>query len=72
MCIVEKHRRVCLESLRYDWNQPDTGLSQTKCYPLNKTGEIESKTFPPESPSDYSDRGEQSFKSRFHQRSELP
>ena len=53
--IVEKHRHVCLESLEYDRNQPDVGLSQ-----------IESEAFPPGLPSDYLDKGGQSSKSTFH------
>ena len=67
MRIVAKHRRVRLESLIYDRNRPDAGLSKTKCYPLGKTCEIESKAFPPRSPSNYLDRGGQSSESRFHQ-----
>ena len=66
-----KHRRVHMESLRYDGNRPDAGLSQTECYPLGKTCEIESKAFPPGSPLDYSDRGRQSSESRFHQRGKV-
>ena len=52
-------------------NRLDAGLSQTECYPLGKTCEIESKAFPSGSPSDYSNRGRQSSKSRFHERGKV-
>ena len=71
MRIVRKHIRVFLESLGYDRNRLDASLSQTECYPLDKTCEIESKAFPSGSPSDYSNRGRQSSKSRFHQRGKV-
>ena len=60
---VAKHIHVRLESLRYDRNRPDAGLSQTKCYPLGKTYETESEAFPPILPSNYSDKGAQSSES---------
>ena len=71
MRIVEKHRRVHLESLRYDMNRPNASLSQTKSYPLDKTCETESEAFPPGSPLDYLDKGGQSSESRFHQRGKV-
>ena len=64
--IVGKHRRVLLESLRYDQNRPNIGLSQIECYLLGKTCETESKAFPSGSPLDYLNRGSQSSESRFH------
>ena len=64
MRIVKKHRGVRLESLIYDQNRPDAGLSQAEYYPRGQTSKTK-VSFPPESPSDYSDRGEQSSKSRF-------
>ena len=57
---------VCLESLKYDRNRPNVGLSQIECYPLGKTCETESKAFPLGSPLDYSDISGQSSESRFH------
>ena len=66
MCIVKKHRRVHLESLGYDQNQLNVGLSQAKYYPLDQTSKTESDASPPESPSDYSDKGGQSSKSMFY------
>ena len=66
MCIVKKHRRARLESLGYDNNQLDVGLSQAEYYPLDQTSKTESDESPPESPSDYSHKGGQSSKSRFY------
>ena len=71
MHIIAKHRHVRLESLIYDWNRPNVGLSQTECYPLSKTYETERKTFPPRSPSDYPDIGGQSSESRFHRKGKI-
>ena len=45
MRIVAKHRCVLLESLIYDRNQPNAGLSQTECYSLSKTCETKSEAF---------------------------
>ena len=61
-----------MESLRYDWNQPNACLSQTECYLLGKTYETESKAFPPGSPSDYSDRGGKSLRACFIRKVKYP
>ena len=71
MNIVEKHKCVHLEPLRYDGNRLDAGLSKTGCCHLDKTCETESEAFPLGSPSNYSNRGGQSSKSRFHHRGKL-
>ena len=65
MHIVEKHRRVHLEPLRYDQNQLDVGLSKIECYHLDKTCETESEAFPLVLPSNYSNKGGQSSESSF-------
>ena len=70
--IVKKHRRVSLESLGYDRNRPDVGLSQDEYYPRGQTNKTESETFPPGSPLDYSYRGGQSSESMFYQRGKVP
>ena len=61
-----------MESLRYDRNRADVGLSQTKYYPHGQVSEIESEEFPPGLPLDYSDKGRQTSESKFHQIGEIP
>ena len=61
-----------MESLRYNRNLVDVGLSQIKYYPRSQVSEIESEAFPPGLPSDYSDKGKQSYESKFHQIGEIP
>ena len=72
MHIAKKHRRVHLESLGYDRNRSDTGLSQAEYYPHGQTSKIESEVFPPGLPPDYSGKGRQSYESMFYQRGEIP
>ena len=64
MHIVKKHRLVHMESLGYDQNRPNDGLSQTEYYPHDQTSMTESEAFLPKSPSDYSDISGQSSESR--------
>ena len=72
MRVVKKHRHIRLESLRYNRNRPNADLSKTKYYPRSQANETKSKAFPLESPSNYSNRGGESSKSKFYQKGKVP
>ena len=75
----EQLQRVLLRNIDvFAWNHSDMiGIDpvlashKLNIIPSAKICKIESEVFPLRSPSDYSDRGRQSSKSRFHQRGKV-